>query len=98
MEPAATVTLHCSPVRLPVMITRLTTYLLEQQYGFLQTCYAPGHSDFDVFDAEHQPMVHLTVKATNDMQALSEARALPIFSHLAPDVAQLLQHLWRLDG
>ncbi len=98
MEPTATVTLHCSPVRLPAMITRLTTYLLEQQYGFLQTCYASGHSDFDVFDVEHQPIVHLTVKATNDMQALSEARALPISSHLAPEAAQLLQHLLRLEG
>lgn len=98
MESAASVTLYCSPARLPEMITRLTTYLLEKQYGFMQTCYTPAHSDFDVFDAAQQPIVHLTVKATNDTQALSEVQALPTSSPLAPDAAQLLQHLLQLAG
>lgn len=98
MESAAPVTLYCRSARLPEMITRLTTYLLEQQYGFMQTCYTPEHADFDVFDAEQRPIVQLTVKATNDTQALSEAQALPISSPLAPDAAQLLQHLLQLAG
>ena len=98
MEPTAPIALYCSSARLPEMITRLTTYLLEKQVGFLQTCYTPEHADFDVFDAAQQTIVRLTIKATNDMQALSEARAVPISSHLAPDAAQLLQHLLQLEG
>lgn len=97
VEPAPTVTLHFPPARLPAMITRLTTYLLEHQYGFLQTYHTPEQAEFEVFDAQAQCVVHLTVKGSNATVARSAAQALSVASDLAPEVAHLLQHLLQLE-
>lgn len=79
------------------MITRLTTYLLVHQYGFLQTYDTPEQMEFEVFDAEDRPIVRLTVKGSS---ATAVRSAMPVLSearHLAPDVVHLLQHLLQLE-
>lgn len=80
------------------MITRLTTYLLEHQYGFLQTYYTPEHTEFEVFDAQDQPVVQLTVKGSSETVAQWATQALPVASHLAPDAAHLLRHLLQIES
>lgn len=92
------VTLHFPAARLPAMITRLTTYLLEHRYGFLQTYYAPEHVEFEVVDAQEQSVVHLTVKGTNATVTRSATQALCAASDLTPDAAHLLRHLLQLEA
>jgi hypothetical protein len=75
------------------MITRLTTYLLERQYGFLQTYYTPEHTEFEVFDAEDQPVIHLMVKSVNEMAMPSMAQMAHDGRHLTPEADHLVQHL-----
>ena len=93
MEAATTITLHFSPDRLPAMITRLTTYLLERQYGFLQTYYTPEHMEFEVFDTEDQPVIHLTVMSMNETATRSIAQTASVVRHLTPEADHLVQHL-----
>lgn len=97
MEPAPTVTLHIPPDRLPAMVTRLTTYLLERQYGFLQTYHMPEHAEFEVFDARDQPVVNLTLQGVSETVAQSTVQTLPDSHHLAPEADCLVQHLLQLE-
>jgi len=80
------------------MITRLTTYLLEHQYGFLQTYYTPQHTEFEVVDAQERPVVRLTMKGSGEAAVLSAMPVLSVASQLAPAAAHLLQHLLQLDA
>lgn len=75
------------------MITRLTTYLLERQYGFLQTYYTPEHTEFEVFDAEDQPVIHLMVNGVNETTMQSMAQMASVVRHLTPEADHLVQHL-----
>ena len=92
------VTLHFPPLHLPAMITRLTTYLLEHQYGFLQTYDTLEQTEFEVFDAQDRPMIHLRLKGSRATAAQSVTQVLSEARHLAPDVTHLLQHLLHLAG
>jgi hypothetical protein len=79
------------------MITRLTTYLLERHYGFLQTYYTPEHTAFEIFDDQDQPVIHLTVKGASGTAPRSAVQTSPVLCHLAPEATNLVQHLLQLE-
>lgn len=93
VEAVTTITLHFSPHRLPAMITRLTTYLLERQYGFLQTYHTPEHTEFEVFDTEERSVIHLTMKSAKETETRSMTQRVPVACRLMPAADHLLQHL-----
>ena len=94
----ASVTLYFPPVRLPAMITRLTTYLLEHQYGFLQTYETLEQTAFEVVDAQERSIVRLTLTSNSAAAAQSATQVLSEVRHLAPDAVSLLQHLLQLEA
>ena len=97
MESSQTVTLRFPSSRLPAMITRLTTYLLDKQYGFLQTCGAVAHTDFDIFNPQDLPIVRLTFEAADDAEASPETPASPVSRDLTPAAVDLLHHLLQTE-
>jgi hypothetical protein len=90
--PLQTVTLHLPAPQLPIIITRLTTHLLQHQYQFLQTCYDATHSDFDIFK-EQQPLVRLTLRLIATPGAPGEPVALATLPPRAADAVSIIQHL-----
>jgi hypothetical protein len=82
------VTLYVPLSHLPVLITRLTTYLLQKSYDFLQTSHAADHVDFEIF-AQQQPLVHLILQAVE--AADPTAGSLP--PTLPADALELMHHL-----
>jgi hypothetical protein len=90
--PLQTVTLHLPALQIPVLITRLTAYLLHHRYNFLQTCYDATHFDFDIFK-EQQPLVRLTLRPAATPEALAEPVVLAALPHLAADAVDIIQHL-----
>ena len=89
-----TVTLDFPASDLPAVLTRLTTYLLQQSYDFLQTSHAAGHVDFDVF-SQQQPLVRLTLRAV-EAGGSAPGRPTPVLPPtLAADAVALIHHLLR---
>ena len=93
MESPPVVTLHFPTAHMPAIITRLTTYLLQKSYGFVQTCYDAGGTDFDIFTLQNHPMVRLTLRAAESSGTPTSVSSRP----LTADVVQLLQHLLQAD-
>jgi hypothetical protein len=88
------VTLYFPLSHLPALITRLTTYLLQKSYNFLQTSHAAGHVDFEIF-AQQQPLVHLTLRAVEEESATARTLAPTLPPTLAADALELIHHLLR---
>lgn len=87
------VTLHFPLSRMPAIITRLTTYLLDKNLTFLQTCYHAGHVDFDVVTQQNRSIIRVTMQAT-DESGLSPGTLAPTsFRSLTADAIELLHHL-----
>jgi hypothetical protein len=96
-EPQQTVILHFPLSRIPVIITRLTTYLLQKHYSFLQTYYDAGHVDFDIFNQQNQPLVRLTLQAGDGPDSSASLPDSTTFRLLPADTAHLLQHLLQTE-
>jgi hypothetical protein len=98
MESQQTVTLHFPLAHLPALLTRLTTYLLQQHHSFVQTSYATGHTDFDIFTQQQQPLMRLSFQATEDPDAWSGKRVPTTSTPLTADAVELLQHLLQTES
>lgn len=92
--PPQTVTLYFPLSALPAVITRLTTYLLQKPYDFLQTSYADSHVDFDIFAQQH-PLVHLTLRSAEEESPAPGMLAPVLPPTLAADAVALIHHLLR---
>ncbi|HEY7495837.1 MAG TPA: hypothetical protein VIH59_32630 [Candidatus Tectomicrobia bacterium] len=93
MAPALqSVTLTFSLSHLPALSTRLTTYLLQKSYDFLQTSHAAGHTDFEIF-AQQQPLVHLTLQAVEEGSPTAGILAPTLPPTLAAEALELVHHL-----
>jgi len=57
-----TVTIHSPAVQQPVVLTRLTAFLLRAHYAFLQTFRSTEHSDIDIFDQHQQLLIRCTIR------------------------------------
>jgi hypothetical protein len=97
-ERQQTVTLHFPLAHMPAILTRLTTYLLQHHHGFVQTSHATGHTDFDIFTQQQQPLMRLSFQATEDPDACSGTRVPTICNPLTADAVQLLQHLLQTES
>ena len=87
-----TVTLCFAVSHLPAAITRLTTYLLQKSYDFLQTSHNASQVDFDIF-VQQQPLVHLTLQSVEEGGPASGTLAPTLPEALAADAVELIQHL-----
>jgi hypothetical protein len=90
--PLQTVTLLFPVAQVPIIVTRLTTHLLQHRYDFLQTCHDTTHADFDIFQNQ-RPLVRLTLRAAETPEALSGAAVLASSPALAADAVGIIQHL-----
>ncbi len=91
LQPA--VTLDFPSAQLPAMITRLTTYLLQQHYSFLQTREHGEQTTFEIFDAGHRRLLSLTLRAgmrPRDGETPSAEGSPPLSADAAALVAYLL--------
>jgi hypothetical protein len=86
------VTLYFPLSHLPALITRLTTYLLQKSYNFLQTSHAAGHADFAIF-AQQQPLVHLTLQSVEEESPMAGILAPTLPPTLGADALALIHHL-----
>jgi hypothetical protein len=57
-----TITIHSPAVQQPVVLTRLTEFLLHAHYAFLQTFHSAERSDIDIFDQHQQLLVRCTIR------------------------------------
>ena len=88
-----TVTLSFSSSDMSTALTKLTIYLLQENYAFLQIFHHNTHTDFDIFHPRHQPAVRLTLRVIESGTTAAVAPA-PAFDHLdRPDTASLIQRL-----
>jgi hypothetical protein len=86
------ITLYVPLLHLPALITRLTTYLLQKSYDFLQTSHAAGQVDFEIF-AQQQPLVHLTLQAVEAAGPTGGILPPTLPPTLAADALALMHHL-----
>lgn len=96
--PTPTVTLRSPPAHLPVVLERLTAFLLQANYAFLQTWHSAEHTDVEVFDQHQQLLVRCTLRvaeAPAPVSVLPEAAA-PGMPLLSPPLRSLFQELARL--
>ena len=90
--PLQTVTLYVTASHWPAIITRLTTYLLQKSYTFLQTSHNASQVDFDIF-VQQQPLVRLTLQSVEEGSPASGTLAPTLPETLAADAVELIQHL-----
>ena len=91
------VTLHFPLAHMPVIITRLTTYLLERHWSFVQTRYHAERADFDVFDSQHQPLIGVRLQVADRPDPASETLAILAPRPLNTEATRLLQHLLQAE-
>jgi hypothetical protein len=88
------VTLYVPLSHLPALITRLTTYLLQKSYDFLQTSHAASHVDFEIF-AQRQPLVHLTLQPVEEESATAGILVPTLPPTLVAEALELIYYLRR---
>ena len=91
--PTPTVTIPSAALQMPVVLARLTAYLLDARYAFLQTCHSAGHVDIDVFDQHQQHLVHCTIRETETDTLVPGPSVWPAQETMAPDLVPLIHAL-----
>ena len=94
-QPTPTVTIHSRALQMPVVLARLTTYLLDARYAFLQTYHSAGHVDIDVFDQHQQRLVHCTIREMETDTLVPAPSVWPAQETMAPDLVPLIYALVR---
>ena len=88
-----TVSLHISSFQMRNTLRRLTTYLLEEQYAFLQTFHRGQRTEFEIFQQSGQAMVRLTLQATASASPAGNTTASMDERTQAGETARLIQRL-----
>jgi len=90
-----TIILEVPAFAMPDTIERLTAFLLQHQYGFLQT-FNPDdalHPVFEIFPAQAQPGVRLTLRAIESGASTPLIHTPANAATASPETAALLQRL-----
>ena len=87
-----TVTVHSTASQMPVVLARLTTWLVHTGYAFLQTFHSPD-ADIDVFDQRQQLLVRCTIRETETDTRVPVSSVLPALETMAPELVALIQDL-----
>ena len=104
-QPAPTAILHIPVSQLPVVLARLTVFLLQAGYAFLQTFHSAGHTDVEIFDQHQHLLVRCTLRVadtTSPVSTLPESPApgtlilSPQSAVLSPPLMSLLHELVQL--
>jgi hypothetical protein len=59
-----TVSVHIAPSQMWEVLSRLTTYLLQEEYAFLQTFHNGQYMEFEIFQHAGSAAVRLTLHTT----------------------------------
>jgi len=94
-DAAPTVILEVPAAAVPDMMERLTAFLLHHQYGFVQTFNpdAARHPVVEIFPAQAQPGVRLTLQATESRTSTALLHIPADVTAAPPETAALLQRL-----
>ena len=95
LDATPTVILEVPASAVPDVMERLTAFLLHHQYEFVQT-FNPGdarHTIVEIFPAQAQPGVHLTLQATESGTSTSRLHTPADVAAAPPETAALLQRL-----
>ena len=88
-----TVTIHTTAMQQPVVLTRLTAFLLRARYAFLQTFHSAEHSDLDIFDQHQQLLIRCTIREDATDRCMSAPAVFPAQETLPENLAALLHAL-----
>ena len=88
-----TVTIHCTAVQQPVVLTHLTAFLLRARYAFLQTFHSAEHSDIDIFDQHQQLLIRCTIRETETDRCMPAPSVFPAPETLPEDLVTLIHAL-----
>ena len=91
--PTPTVTIHSTALQMPVVLARLTTFLVHARYAFLQTCHSAGHADIDVFDQHQQHLVRCIIRETETDTLVPTPAVWSAQETMAPDLVSLIHEL-----
>ena len=86
-----TVTIQSTALQMPVVLARLTAFLLCARYAFVQTFHSAGHSDIDVFDQRQQCLVRCTLQEV-ETDTLRTAPAVLSVPETLPAYLAMLTH------
>jgi hypothetical protein len=88
-----TVTIHSTAPQMPVVLARLTTWLVHTGYAFLQTFHSTAYADIDVFDQHQQLLVHCIIRETETDTHVPVPSVLPALETMAPALGTLIHDL-----
>lgn len=88
-----TITIHSPAVQQPVVLTRLTAFLLYARYAFLQTFHSVEHSDIDIFDQHQQLLVRCTIREAETDRCMPGPSVSPAQEALPENLATLIHAL-----
>ena len=66
-DSVSTVSLHLSPSQMWEVLRRLTTYLLQEEYAFLQTFHNGQFTEFEIFQHAGPVAVRLALRTTESV-------------------------------
>jgi hypothetical protein len=88
-----TITIHSPAVQQPVVLTRLTEFLLHAHYAFLQTFHSAERSDIDIFDQHQQLLVRCTIREAETDRHMPGLSVSPAQEALPENLATLIHAL-----
>ena len=88
-----TVSLHISSFQMRATLSRLTTYLLEEQYAFLQTFHSGQHTEFEIFQQSGQVVIRLIPRATESVSLTGKPTESTDEHTQAGETSRLIQRL-----
>ena len=88
-----TITIHSPAVQQPVVLTRLTAFLVHARYAFLQTFHSAEHSDIDIFDQHQQLLVRCTIREAEPDRRMPAPSVSPAPEALPEHLVTLIQAL-----
>ena len=88
-----TITIHSPAVQQPVVLTRLTEFLLHAHYAFLQTFHSAERSAIDIFDQHQQLLVRCTILEAETDRRMPGLAVSPAQEALPENLATLIHAL-----
>ena len=92
-ESVPTVSLHISPSQMWEVLRRLTTYLLQEEYAFLQTFHHGQYMELEIFQHAGPDAVRLALRITESASSAGLPQGPTYEPALAGEAALLIQRL-----
>jgi hypothetical protein len=84
---------HMAASQMQEALSRLTAYLLEEQYAFLHTFHSGEHTELEIFQQSGAAVVHLTIQTGASTRPTGHETAATDEQSQSGESARLIQRL-----